>query len=81
MSRSWLRFAELVSLVLLGAGLLGLAAYLAHQGKMGEALLAVVGNVPLVIQAIRGVGQAQAMNAMADALARSMPVKGGDDVP
>ena len=74
MSKAWLRFAELLSLVVLGLGLLGLAAYMVSQNRMGEAFGTALTTLPLVIQAIRNIGQAQAMNAMADALARSAPV-------
>lgn len=81
MTRSWLRLAELISLVLIAAGLIGLAAYMVSQNRMGEAFGTVLTTIPIVVTAIRNIGQSQAMNAMADALARSMPVKGNDDVP
>lgn len=82
MSKGWLRFAELLALVTVALGLLGLAAYMVAQDKMGEAFGAVITTIPLVVQAIRNIGAAQAMNAMADALAQSMPVNsdhGKDD--
>lgn len=78
MSKSWMRLAELLSLVAVAAGLLGLAAYMVEQDKMGEAFGAVITTIPLVVQAIRNIGQAQAMNAMADALANSTPVIPGE---
>lgn len=82
MTRSWLRFAELVSLVLLGLGLLGLGGYMIALNRTGEAFGTLIGVVPLVIQAIRNIGQAQAMNAMAEALGKSAPVvKDENDVP
>lgn len=78
MSRGWLRFCELVGLLFLGAGLLALAAYMVYVGRLGEAFGAVITTVPLVIQSIRGIGQAQAMQSMADNLARSRPMKDGE---
>lgn len=74
MSKGWLRFAELLALVALAMGLMALAAYMVALNRMGEAFGTVLTTIPLVIQAIRNIGQAQAMNAMADALAQSMPV-------
>lgn len=74
MSKVWLRFAELVALVLLGAGMLALAAYMVSLGRMGEAFGNLLGAFLLVIQAIRNIGQAQAMQSMADSLAKSQPV-------
>ncbi|MCE2841218.1 MAG: hypothetical protein LW689_04390 [Novosphingobium sp.] len=79
MSRGWLRLCELIGLLLLGSGLLGLAAYMVHVGRLGEAFGAVITTIPLVIQSIRGIGQAQAMQSMADNLARSRPVKGEEE--
>lgn len=74
MSKAWLRFAELTSLVLLGLGLLALAAYMVSLDRMGEAFGTALTTLPLIIQAIRNIGQAQAMNAMAEALGKSKPV-------
>lgn len=74
MTKGWLRFAELLALVLVAMGLLALGGYMVALDKMGEAFGAVITTIPLVVQAIRNIGAAQAMNAMADALAQSMPV-------
>lgn len=74
MSKAWLRFAEMLSLVLLGGALLALAAYMVSVNRMGEAFGSTMATLPLIIQAIRNVGQAQAMNAMAEALGKSKPV-------
>lgn len=74
MSKAWLRFAELVSLVLVALGLLAVAAYMVYLDRMGEAFGSLLASLPLVIQAIRNIGQAQAMQSMADSLARSTPI-------
>ena len=79
MSKSWLRFAELTSLVLIASGLIGLAAYMVAMNRMGEAFGTVLTTIPLVVQAIRNIGQAQAMNAMAEALGKSAPVQPSED--
>lgn len=75
MSKPWLRFAELAALVLIACGLIGLAGYMVAMNRMGEAFGTVLTTIPLVVQAIRNIGQAQAMNAMAEALGKSAPVK------
>jgi type II secretory pathway component PulF len=80
MTKPWLRFAELLALVLIAAGLIGLAAYMVSENRMGEAFGTVLTTIPLVVQAIRNIGAAQAMNAMAEYLAQSSPVK-KDDTP
>lgn len=74
MSKAWLRFCELLALVVLGIGLLALAAYMVSLDRMGEAFGTALTTLPLIIQAIRGIGQAQAMNSMAEALGKSQPV-------
>ena len=73
MNRPWLRFAELLALSVVALAMLGVAAYMVHMDRMGEAFGTLVGAVVIAIQAIRNIGQAQAMNAMADYLARSQP--------
>mgnify|MGYP000848970832 FL=1 len=80
MTKPWLRFAELLALVLIAVGLIGLAAYMVSENRMGEAFGTVLTTIPLVVQAIRNIGAAQAMNAMAEYLAQSSPVK-KDDTP
>lgn len=72
--KEWLRIAELAALTIITLSLLGVAAYMIYLDRMGEAFGSVLTTVPLVVQAIRGIGQSQAMNAMADALAASQPV-------
>jgi type II secretory pathway component PulF len=79
MTKPWLRFAELLALVLIAAGLIGLAAYMVSENRMGEAFGTVLTTIPLVVQAIRNIGAAQAMNAMAEYLAQSSPVKKDDE--
>ena len=80
MTKPWLRFAELLALVLIAVGLIGLAAYMVSENRMGEAFGTVLTTIPLVVQAIRNIGAAQAMNAMAEYLAQSSPIK-KDDTP
>ena len=80
MTKPWLRFAELLALVLIAVGLIGLAAYMVSENRMGDAFGTVLTTIPLVVQAIRNIGAAQAMNAMAEYLAQSSPVK-KDDTP
>ncbi len=79
MTKPWLRFAELLALVLIAVGLIGLAAYMVSENRMGEAFGTVLTTIPLVVQAIRNIGAAQAMNAMAEYLAQSSPVKKDDE--
>ncbi|WP_374413267.1 hypothetical protein [Novosphingobium colocasiae] len=79
MNRSWLRFGELIALSSMGFGFLALAAYMVHENRMGEAFGSVIASLPLIVQAIRNIGQAQAMQSMADHLAKSSPVKDGEE--
>ena len=81
MNRSWLRLGELISLSLVIAGLIGLAIYMVHMNRLGEAFGTVISTIPLVVNAIRNIGQAQVMNAMAEYLAKSTPAKEDHDVP
>lgn len=81
MSRAWLRFWELIVLALIGLGILGVAAYMVWVNRMGEAFGTLLGLIPLVIQAIRNLGQAQAMQSMADHLALSQPVRTEEKEP
>lgn len=74
MTRNWLRLAELICLTVLALGLLALAAYMVWLNRMGEAFGTVLTTLPLIVQAVRGIGQAQAMQTMADHLAQSQPV-------
>lgn len=75
MGKGWLRLAELVALTLVAAGLIGLACYMVYTGRIGEAFGSVVATIPLVVQAIRNVSSSQAMNTMAEQLAKSSPPK------
>ena len=79
MTKPWLRFAELLALVLIAVGLIGLAAYMVSENRMGEAFGTVLTTIPLVVQAIRNIGAAQAMNAMAEYLAQSKKKKKDDE--
>lgn len=71
----WLRFGELIALSVLALGLLILAGYMVYMNRMGEAFGTVLTTLPIIIQSIRSIGQAQVMNQMADALAQSQPVQ------
>lgn len=79
MSRAWLRFAELVVYAMLAIGLLALSAYMISLNRTGEAFGAVLGTIPVLVQAIGRVGQAQAMSQMADHLAQSQPIQRDED--
>lgn len=75
MSRHTYRLAELVALILLGIGLIILAGYMIHEGKVGEAFGSLIGVITITVQAVTRVGQADAMNKMADHLANSSPTR------
>lgn len=79
MTRAWLRMAELVVYALVTFGLIGLAAYMISLGRTGEAFGAVIGTIPVMIQAIGRIGQAQSMQIMADHLAQSSPADGKEE--
>lgn len=68
-----MRLCELLALVVLALGMIGLAAYMVYLNRMGEAFGTVLTTLPLLVQAIRGIGQTQAMGQMASDLARSRP--------
>lgn len=74
MTRHFLRLAELLVYATIALSLLALAAYMVAMDRTGEAFGAVLGTVPVLVQAIGRVGQSQAMQAMADHLAQSQPV-------
>lgn len=76
MSRSWMRMAELIALWSIGVGALAVGAYMIALNRTGEAFGTLLGIVPLVLNRIGNLGQAQVMNNMADALARSQPAGG-----
>ena len=83
MTRAWLRFGELIALLAISAGLIWLCGYMIALNRVGEAFGVAIGAVLQTIAAIRNIGQAQAMQSMADALAQSSPVPPKDavDVP
>ena len=76
MSRSWMRLAELVALWSIGAGALIVGAYMIALNRTGEAFGTLLGIVPLVLNRIGNLGQAQVMNTMAEYLAKSVPTQG-----
>lgn len=67
------RFAELIALTLIAVLSLGVAAYMVHIGRMGEAFGTLIGIVPLCLNRIGALGQSTVMNAMAEHLAKSQP--------
>jgi hypothetical protein len=75
MKQFHVRLIELGALVMLALALIGLAAYMVYLDRTGEALGSVIGAVVLIVQAVRNVGQSQAMQSMVDHLAKSTPVK------
>ena len=77
MSKTALRLAELIALWSIAAGSLAVAAYMIHLNRTGEAFGALIGLVPLAMNRIGNMGQAQVMNAMAEFLAKSHPVDPG----
>lgn len=81
MTKAHLRLAELIALLLVALGLLALAAYMVALDRMGEAFGTALTTLPLIIQAIRNIGQAQAMQSMADYLAQSQPLPPRPDGP
>lgn len=78
MSRQTYRLAELGALILLGVGLIILAGYMIHEGKVGEAFGSLIGVITITVQAVTRVGQAEAMNKLADHLANSTPARKDD---
>lgn len=81
MNRHWLRFSELIALAAIAFAILALAGAMIYLNRTGEAFGTVLGALLLVIQAIRNIGQAQAMQSMADALAQSQPVPAPVGIP
>lgn len=73
MTRTYLRIAELAALWSLGLGVLAVAWYMIAANRMGEAFGTLVGVLPLVLNRIGNLGQAQVMNTMAEYLAKSTP--------
>lgn len=74
------RAMEMIAIFLIAVMSLGVAAYMIYLGRMGEAFGSLVGIVPLCINAIRQLSQSQAMQSLADHLAKSRPDSSeGDD--
>lgn len=67
------RTLEMVFLSCIAFACLGVAAYMVYLGRMGEAFGSLIGIVPLCVNAIRQLSQSQAMQALADHLAKSRP--------
>ena len=67
------RLFELGALWSIAIGCLIVAACMIYLGRTGEAFGALLGIIPLCINRIGNIGQAQAMQSMADHLARSTP--------
>jgi len=67
------RAMEMIAIFLIAVMSLGVAAFMIHLGRMGEAFGSLIGIVPLCINAIRQLSQSQAMQSLADHLAKSRP--------
>lgn len=67
------RTLEMLAIFLIAIMSLGVGAYMIHLGRMGEAFGSLIGIVPLCINAIRQLSQSQAMQSLADHLAKSRP--------
>lgn len=73
MTRTTYRMFELAALWSVAIACLCVAAYMIHLNRTGEAFGALLGIIPLCLNRIGNLGQAQVMNAMADHLANSTP--------
>lgn len=79
MNRPTLRAIELIIYALIAGGLLCLAGLMIYLNRTGEAFGTVIATIPVVIQAIGRISQAQAMATMADHLAQSSPIQKGEE--
>lgn len=73
MNRGYLRLAELAALCLIAGGTLYIAYIMVHQNRMGADFAALLLIVSAVVNRISQLSQSQAMQSMADHLARSNP--------
>lgn len=73
MNRHHYRLAELVALWSVAVGCLIVAAYMIYLNRTGEAFGTLLGILPLCLNRIGNLGQAQVMNTMAEQLAASYP--------
>jgi len=74
------RIFELIALWTVALACLGVAAYMIHLDRMGEAFGALMGVIPLCLNRIGNIGQSQVMNDMATHLANSTPTRKDDNV-
>ncbi len=79
MNRSYFRIAELAALSAIAGGALYIAYIMVAQNRLGADFAALLLIVSAVVNRISGLSQSQAMQSMADHLARSIP--GKDDAP
>lgn len=79
--RSNRRTYELWALVSIGLASLYVAHEMVTQGKVGEAFGALLLVVTAVVNRIGALSQSQAMQSMADHLARSQPAPPDGSVP
>ena len=68
-----MRLSELIALWGIAMACLGVVAYMVYLDRTGEAFGSLIGIIPLCLNAIRNIGQSQAMQSMADHLASSSP--------
>lgn len=74
------RFAELLAYVIVIAMLLGTALFAIHMDGANDILIGgIMTALAIPIQSIGRIGQAEAMNSMADALANSSPARRSGD--
>lgn len=67
------RTYEMIAISIIGLSCLAVAAYMVHLGRMGEAFGSLIGILPICVNAIRQLSQSQAMQTLADHLAKSRP--------
>lgn len=77
MSRNYLRLAELAALSAIAAGSLWIAYVMVTQNRLGADFAALLLIVSAVVNRISNLSQSQAMQSMADHLAKSTPPQEG----
>ena len=73
MSRNYLRLAELLALSGIAGGALWIAYVMVSQNRLGADFAALLLIVSAVVNRISQLSQSQAMQSMADNLAKSTP--------
>lgn len=78
MTRTAYRLFALGALWSVALGCLAVSAYMIHLNRTGEAFGALLGIIPLCLNRIGNLEQAQVMNDMASHLANSAPARKDD---